>query len=94
MVLTRYGRREELVLLNEVEHEAYGLGPFSAFDVAEAGAMIEQYAGFADLGLADASNVVLARRYGTRDILTLDERHVRTLRGTRDLPFGVLAADS
>ena len=94
MVLTRYGRREELVLSNEVERGAYRLEPFSAFDVAEAGAVIEQYAGFGDLGLADASNVVLARRYDTRDILTLDERHFRTLRGPRDLPFRMLPADS
>lgn len=94
MVLTRYGRREELVLLNAVERGTYRLEPFSAFDFAEAGAVIEQYAGFGNLGLADASNVVLARRYDTRDILTLDELHFRTLRGPRDLPLRVLPADS
>ncbi len=56
--------------------------------------MIEQYAGFGDVGLAEASNVVLARRHDARDILTLDERHFRVLRGPRELPFRVLPADS
>ena len=88
------GREAELALLAEVTQGTYRLEPFSAFDVAEAGVVIEQYAGFGDLGLADASNVVLARRYDTRDILTLDELHFRTLRGPRDLPFCVLPADS
>ena len=30
-----------------------------------------------EIGLADASIVVLATRYGVRDLLTLDERHFR-----------------
>ncbi len=70
------------------------LEPFSTFDVAEAMAVIEQYAGFGDVGMAGASNVVLARRHDARDILTLDERHFRVLRGPRELPFRVLPADS
>ncbi len=94
LLLTRVGRQAELALLAEVARWAYRLEPFSAFDVDEARAVIEQYAGFGDVGLADASNVVLARRYDTRDILTLDERHFRVLRAARDLPFRVLPADS
>lgn len=94
MVLKRYGHGEELALLDEIGRGAYRLEPFSALDVAEARAVIEQYAGFGDVGLADASNVVLARRHDVRDILTLDERHFRVLRGPRDLPFRVLPADS
>ena len=94
LLVARVGREAELALLAEVAQGTYRLEPFSAFDVAEAGAVIEQYAGFGDLGLADASNVVLARRHDTRDILTLDERHFRALRGPRDLPFRVLPADS
>lgn len=93
MILTRYGHGEELALLDEIGRGVYRLEPFSAFDVAEARAVIERYAGFGDFGLADASNVVLARRHLTRDILTLDERHFRVLRAARDLPFRVLPAD-
>ena len=94
MILKRYGHDEELALLDEIERGVYRLEPFSAVDVAEARALIEQYAGFGDVGLADASNVVLARRHDARDILTLDERHFRVLRGPRELPFRVLPSDS
>lgn len=80
-------------MLGEVARGVYSLEPFSAEDVAAAQAIIERYAGFGDLGLADASNVVLAERYGSRDILTLDERHFRTMRGPQGRPFRLLPAD-
>jgi predicted nucleic acid-binding protein len=54
---------------------------------------MERYADL-DLGLADASNVVLANRHDTLDVLTLDERHFRVLRGTGGRPFRLLPADS
>lgn len=93
MILTRYGRSEEALLLGEIERGAYRLEAFSASDVASATGVIERYAGFGDLGLADASNVVLAERYGARDILTLDERHFRAVRGLGGHPFRLLPAD-
>ena len=46
------------------------------------------------LGLADASIVVLAVRYGIWDVLTLDERHFRALRGPDGQVFRVLPADT
>jgi len=55
--------------------------------------MIERYISFGDVGLADASNVVLATRYGTRDILTLDGRHFRAIYGPKGRPFRLLPAD-
>jgi predicted nucleic acid-binding protein len=93
MILTRYGPSEELALLGEVAREAYRLEPFSTEDVAKTIEIVERHAGFGDVGLADASNVVLAERYATRDILTLDERHFRMLRGPGDLPFRLLPTD-
>ena len=93
VILKRYGHDEELALLDEIGRGVCRLQPFSAFDVAEARAVIEQYTGFGDVGQADASNVMLTRRHDARDILTLDERHFRLLRGPRDLPFRVLPAD-
>ncbi len=45
------------------------------------------------IGLADASIVVLAQRHGTRDVLTLDERHFRALRVSGGKRFRVLPAD-
>jgi uncharacterized protein len=92
MVLTRYGREQELALLGEVGRGAYRLERFSSEDVARAREVVTQYGGLRELGLADASNVVLAERYNVRDILTLDERDFRVLQGPQG-PFRLLPAD-
>lgn len=55
--------------------------------MGEAAQIIELYADLG-IGLADTSVVVLANRYDTLDVLTLDERHFRVLRGPRDLRSG------
>ena len=93
MILTRMGQGRELALLGEVARGAYRLEDFSEDDVAEAIEIAERYADFR-IGLADASNVVLANRYGTLEVLTLDERHFRTLRGPGGRPFRILPADA
>ena len=93
LLATAVGEEAELALLDEVSRGTYRLEAFSTPDVAEAKSLVEQYADSGDIGFADASNVVLARRHGTSDILTLDERRFRTLRGPRDLPFRLLPAD-
>lgn len=92
MVLTRMGPRRELALLGEVARGAYRLEPFSTADVAEAVATIQRYAGL-EIGLADASIVVLANRHDALDVLTFDERHFRVLPGPQGRPFRLLPAD-
>jgi predicted nucleic acid-binding protein len=83
----------ELSFLEEIATGAYELAPFSEEDVATAATVVEQYRSLG-IGLADASIVVLAERYGTRDILTLDERHFRALRPlTGRRHFRLLPAD-
>src|SRR3712207_6786415 len=77
LLATRVGRTEQLALLEEIERSVYRLEPFSTSDVARARSLLESYADL-DLGLADASSVVLANRYSTHNLLTLDERHFRT----------------
>jgi uncharacterized protein len=47
-----------------------------------------------DLGLADLSVAVLARRLGTRRILTFDQRHFRAVRPLQGGAFTLLPADS
>jgi hypothetical protein len=37
---------------------------------------------------------VLSRRHDTLDVLTLDERHFRTLRGSTGRPFRILPTDA
>lgn len=46
-----------------------------------------------DLGLADCATVVLARRLGTRALLTFDERHFRTVTPLQGGAFTLLPAD-
>ena len=79
-------------LLGEVVRGAYRLEPFDAADIETARAIMERYAALR-IGLADASIVVLAERHRTRDVLTLDERHFRTLRIGRRQRFRILPAD-
>jgi uncharacterized protein len=93
MILTRMGQWQESALLGEVARGAYRLEPFSADDVAEAVSVVEHYPDLG-VGLADASVVVLANRYDTLDVLTLDERRFRVLRGPQDRPFRLLPADA
>jgi uncharacterized protein len=93
LLATRVGREAELALLEEVARETYRLAQFSIGDVAEAIRIIGQYTDFR-IGLADASNVVLANRHETLDVLTFDERHFRALRGPGGHPFRILPADA
>ena len=86
------GVSAELELLAEVARGAYELAPFNADDVELASRVIERHRDLV-VGLADASIVVLSERLHTRDILTLDQRHFRALRGARGRPFRLLPAD-
>lgn len=93
LLATRIGIAAELALLDEVSAGAYDLAPFGASDVAEARRVIDAYRDL-ELGLADASIVVLAERFETDAVLTLDERHFRALRGPSGGPFRLLPADA
>ena len=76
------GPHAQGVLLDEVARQAYQLEPFDSEDVGEARRVMDRY-GDLSIGLADASLVVLANRYDVTDLLTLDERHFRAIRGPR-----------
>jgi predicted nucleic acid-binding protein len=93
LVSTRIDLDAEVAVLGEVERGAYYLEPFSTEDVQAARHLIRSY-GDLGIGLADASNVVLCHRHDTLDILTLDQRHFRTLRGPRDRSFHLLPLDA
>jgi uncharacterized protein len=87
------GVEAQLALLEEVAVGAYDLVSFAAGDVADATEIVRRFRDLG-IGLADASVVVLADRYGTTDVLTLDERHFRALRTRDNRPFRLLPADS
>ncbi len=86
------GLEVELELLAEVAREAYQLAEFRSHDVDEARAVIADHRDLG-IGLADASIVVLSRRFATTTLLSLDERHFRILKGGQDRPFRLLPAD-
>lgn len=87
------GIDHELAFLGEIVSGAYDLVPFLPDDVAAAAAVIESYRDLR-IGLADASIVVLADRFETDRVLTLDERHFRALRTPGGAPFTILPADA
>ena len=93
LIATHGGQTEELKLLGDVARGVYELQPFGAADVAAAADVIRRYADLR-LGLADASIVILSRRYTCQDVLTLDQRHFRVVLGPDDAPFRLLPQDA
>lgn len=89
LLATRVSWEAELAVLEEVARGAYRLEAFAAEDVAAARSVLERYHDL-HIGLADASIVVLAERYGITDVLTLDHRHFRALRGPGRKRFRLL----
>lgn len=93
LLATRVSQSAERALLAEVGRGVFRLEAFEAEEIASAEQLIGRHAKL-DIGLADASLVVLANRYGIRDLLTLDERHFRSLRGPGGRPFRLLPTDA
>ena len=93
LVLRNAGVDAELRLLEEVADGAYELAPFSRLDVARALEIARQHRDL-QIGVTDASLVVLSERHGTVDLLTLNQRHFRTIPGAHERPFRILPADS
>jgi predicted nucleic acid-binding protein len=83
----------ELHFLADVAAGAFELATFNQNDVARAVSVLAKYRDLR-VGLADASLVVLAERYDTTRLLTLDERHFRAIRPLHADAFTLLPADS
>jgi predicted nucleic acid-binding protein len=79
LVASRLGVSAELAVLRELAGGAWDMATFGTEDMAQARAVIERYAD-QSIGLADASIVILAARYQTRTVVTLDRRHFGVLR--------------
>jgi predicted nucleic acid-binding protein len=92
LITTRVSGTAARALLDQVAAGVYRLEPMDANDVMAAADVIDRYADL-HLGLTDASLVILADRYGTSDVLTLDERHFRALLGPGGRPFRILPSD-
>jgi predicted nucleic acid-binding protein len=92
LLATRVGSEAQEALLEEVGRGTYRLEDFEAIDVREALKILRRYADL-DIGLADASIVVLAERHTCDTVLTLDERHFRVLQ-VAGKPFRLLPSDA
>ena len=79
LVASRLGVDAELAVLRELTGGAWDLPGLDGPDVARAASIIERYAD-QRVGIADASIVILAERYRTRTVVTLDHRHFGVLR--------------
>jgi hypothetical protein len=93
LLMRHVGAHAQAALLDEVVRGAYRLEGFTAEDIERAGAVMRRY-GDLEIGLADASIVVLAERHRTTEILTLDLRHFQALRVGGRRRFRIVPADS
>ncbi len=79
LVLSRHGSRHELAVLDELTSGAWELAQMDPGRVRRAREIVARFADV-PIGLADASNIVLAEDYRTATIATLDRRHFAILR--------------
>ncbi len=89
LVATRHGVDDELAVLDELAGGAWDLAEFDDEGLRRAREVIASYRDEA-IGVADASLVVLAERYRTRTIATLDRRHFDVVRSPDGGFFEVL----
>lgn len=89
LVATRHGTPAELAVLDELVSGAWELASLTSDDLRRARGLVARYAD-QQVGLADASNVVLADRHHTRTVVTLDRRHFEVLRPISGGTFTVL----
>jgi predicted nucleic acid-binding protein len=89
LVATRLGIEAELEVLKELSGGAYVLPDIGQEDLVRSAAVIERYRD-QDIGATDASIVVLAERYASRRLLTLDRRHFSVLRPLQGGRFTLL----
>jgi uncharacterized protein len=89
LLATRRGVPAELAALAQLSSGAWDLATFDASDLRDACAVVERYQD-QEIGVADASLVVLADRYRTDRLLTLDHRHFHVVRTTAGTSFRLL----
>ena len=89
LLATRRGVRAEVAALQELATGAWDLASMPPRDLETVTAIIERYEDQA-ISAADASLVVLAARYRTTRVLTLDRRHFNVLRTLTGRRFNII----
>jgi len=90
LVASRYGRAAELSVLNELVEGDWDLVNLDSAQVASIVTVLSGYDQV--IGVADASNLVLAQRYGCQQIATLDRKHYSYLHLPGHPPLAILPA--
>ena len=78
MVLDKAGVARELDVIDDLTSGAYELPDLDLDDLRTARHLAARHQDL-KIGMTDAVNAVLAERYDTNEILTLDQRHFRTI---------------
>lgn len=92
LILRRLGIEVELKFLDDLAGGTYVVDALTPPELTIARDVVARYRDL-KLGLADASLVVLASRWRTRRILTLDERAFRAVTPLQGGSFEILPAD-
>ncbi|MDQ6777257.1 MAG: PIN domain-containing protein [Actinomycetota bacterium] len=92
LVLTRLGIDAELALLDDFA-VTYAVQSLDPAGIRRARELCAQYRDL-QLGLADASIVVLAKHWSTRSVATFDQRHFRTVAPLQGGTFRLMPADA
>lgn len=79
LLAKRFGASAARRFAEDLATEAYEIVDWTSADQADGLLVLDAYPGEGHIGMADASNVVIADRYRTNQMLTLDQRHFRLL---------------
>jgi uncharacterized protein len=88
----RFGEAARRAFLGDLAAQRYDVICLEAGDYRTVAELDARYSDLG-LGLADCSILVLAERYGTRRLLSFDERHFRTVAPLQGGSFTLLPAD-
>lgn len=89
----RFGEAARRAFLSDLAAQRYDVACLEAGDYRTVAELDARYADLG-LGLADCSILVLAERFGTRRLLSFDERHFRAVAPLQGGSFQLLPADS
>jgi predicted nucleic acid-binding protein len=92
LILTRLGIETELAFLEDLASSSFQVEALTQPELTAALDVARRYRDL-ELGLADASIVVLAERFQTRRLVTFDERAFRTVTPLHGGRFTLLPAD-
>lgn len=93
LILTRLGVDVELAFLDDLAEGTFLVESLNREELGTARDLARRYRDL-EIGLADASLVVLAHRHRTRRLLTLDERCFRAVTPLQGGSFQLLPADA